>query len=311
MFKAAVVSWFKLFLTITLTIPLLVTDIPVAKADTEVGGPIISDTTWTAANSPYIVVESVEVWEGVTLTIEPGVTVKFYSEKKLQVNGGLIAQGTAGNLITFTSNQASPAPGDWGNIEFTSTAITTTMDAEGDYVSGSILQYCVVEYAGYGYGAYSAIDAHSLLIDHCTVRNNDGRGIYSVGTVSAPARVINNIVTNNTLIRSYSDANGGGIYAKDSTVSGNTVSGNSAIATGGGINYGRGGGIYAYNSTVSGNTVSGNSTAGNARGGGIYAAYNSTVTGKYRHWQLEWLWRRYQCLWHSEQQHRQRQLGQR
>ena len=51
-FKAPVVSWFKIFLTITLTIPLLVTDIPVAKADTDVGGPIISDTTWTAANSP-------------------------------------------------------------------------------------------------------------------------------------------------------------------------------------------------------------------------------------------------------------------
>lgn len=115
-FKAPVVSWFKIFLTITLTIPLLVTGIPVAKADTDVGGPIISDTTWTLTNSPYIVIANVEVWEGVTLTIEPGVTVKFDSEKKLQVNGELIAQGTAGNLITFTSNQASPAPDDWGNI---------------------------------------------------------------------------------------------------------------------------------------------------------------------------------------------------
>jgi len=66
------------------------------------------------------------------------VTVKFDSGKKLQVNGELIAQGTAGNLITFTSNQASPAPGDWGNIEFTGTAITTTMDAEGNYVSAAM-----------------------------------------------------------------------------------------------------------------------------------------------------------------------------
>ena len=153
------------------------------------------------------------------------------------------------------------------------------MDAGGNYVSGSILQYCVVEYAGYG--AYSTIDAHSLLIDHCTVRNNDGRGIYSVGTASAPARITNNIVTNNTVTIGFGEANGGGIYAKDSTVSGNTVSSNSAIATGGGVNRrGLGGGIYAYNSTVSGNTVSGNSTAASSNGsaGGIYAS-GSTVSG--------------------------------
>ena len=163
----------SLAVVLSMLVPMVLTNVPIVKADTNVGGPIISDTTWTLANSPYIAVASVEVWEGVTLTIEPGVTVKFDSGKKLQVNGELIAQGTAGNLITFTSNQADPVAGDWGNIEFTETAITTTMDAEGNYVNGSVLQYCVVEYAGYDvkyYPTNSAILAHSLLIDHCTVR---------------------------------------------------------------------------------------------------------------------------------------------
>lgn len=36
---------------------------------TDVGGPIISDTTWFLENSPYIVSASVEVWDGVTLTM--------------------------------------------------------------------------------------------------------------------------------------------------------------------------------------------------------------------------------------------------
>ena len=293
---------------------LFVISLTAVKADTQVGGPIISDTTWTFANSPYIVVESIDVWEGVTLTIEPGVTVKFDSEKKLQVNGELIAQGAAGSLITFTSNQIDPAPDDWGNIEFTSTAITTTMDAEGNYVSGSILQYCVVEYGGYEES--SAIVAHSHLIDHCTVRNNDSRGIHAPGTETAPSRITNNTVSNNDsyyivgggIYAQYctisgnsvsnnnnSGGSGSGIYAQYCTISGNSVSNNSG-GSGSGIyaesctisgnsvsgnsstsEYSGGGGIYAEDSTVSDNTVSGNSSTGFYGGGGIYAE-DSTVS---------------------------------
>ena len=249
----------RLALALGTLAPMLLTGVPTVQADTEVGGPIISDTTWTLANSPYIVVESIDVWEGVTLAIEPGVTVKFDSGKKLQVNGELIAQGTAGNLVTFTSNQPDPAPGDWGNIEFTSTAITTTMGTEGNYVSGSILQYCVVEYAGYG--ASSAIETHSLLIDHCTVRDNDARAIYATySTVSG-----NTVNGNQTGGGSYTGG-GGGIYATYTTVSGNTVSGNSA---------GGGGGIYATHSIVSGNTLSGNSASD---GGGISASSSTVIS---------------------------------
>src|SRR5437667_5408991 len=56
-----------------------------ALADTNVSGSITTNTTWTAANSPYIVngPSSVSVNSGVTLTIEPGVTVKFGSGYQL------------------------------------------------------------------------------------------------------------------------------------------------------------------------------------------------------------------------------------
>jgi len=250
---------------LTLLLPTLSADAQAAPTCTDVGGPIISDTTWTLVNSPYIVVENVEVWEGVTLTIEPGVTVKFNSGKKLQVNGELIVQGTTGNLITFTSNQATPAPGDWGNIEFGSTAITTTMDAEGNYISGGILQYCVVEYAGYS--SNGAIDAHSLLIDHCSVRNNGARGIYDRGTNTAPGRITNNSISTNS-----TSQDGGGIYAEYCIVSDNTIDGNSA-----GL---RGGGIYALYSTVTDNIVRNNSLKGgwDAYGGGIYAKSSSIIS---------------------------------
>ena len=65
----------------------------VSFADTYVSGAITEDTTWTLAGSPYIVTGNVLVMEGVTLTIEPGVVVKFNSGLALQVDGQLIARG--------------------------------------------------------------------------------------------------------------------------------------------------------------------------------------------------------------------------
>ena len=56
------------------------------------------------------------VASGMTLTIEPGVTVKFDSGKVLEVEGMLVARGTSSDKITFTSSAASPAAGDWGYI---------------------------------------------------------------------------------------------------------------------------------------------------------------------------------------------------
>ncbi|MBC8249801.1 MAG: hypothetical protein H8E90_09000, partial [Anaerolineales bacterium] len=72
---------------------MLVVNIPTARA-TDVCGPIFSDTIWTLTNSPYIITCNVLVEEGVTLTIEPDVEVRFNADTALQIDGELIAQGT-------------------------------------------------------------------------------------------------------------------------------------------------------------------------------------------------------------------------
>jgi hypothetical protein len=71
----------------------------------DVGGSIATDTTWTAANSPYIITETVTVDAGVTLTVEAGVTVMTSSDmgQYLDVKGHLEAVGTAVNPILFTA----------------------------------------------------------------------------------------------------------------------------------------------------------------------------------------------------------------
>jgi hypothetical protein len=86
-------------------------------AQTNVSGGIYSNTTWTLANSPYIVVDTVVVFPGVKLTIDPGVEVRFEANKQIEIRQStLVAAGTAADSITFTSNAASPGAGAYSGI---------------------------------------------------------------------------------------------------------------------------------------------------------------------------------------------------
>jgi hypothetical protein len=77
-----------------------------SEAATEVGGIISTDTTWTEENSPYKVTSRIQIPLGVTLTIEPGVTV---SSSEFLVNGTFSARGTEGKRIVFDGFEISTA----------------------------------------------------------------------------------------------------------------------------------------------------------------------------------------------------------
>ncbi|MCW4029034.1 MAG: hypothetical protein NWE92_05235 [Candidatus Bathyarchaeota archaeon] len=73
---------------------------------TTVGGTLASDATWTKAGSPYLLVSSLSVPQGVTLTIEAGVTVDIYYNN-LNVAGTLRAIGTKDEPVIFSSGASA------------------------------------------------------------------------------------------------------------------------------------------------------------------------------------------------------------
>ena len=103
------------------------------NADTDVNADITTDTTWTKANSPYVLKDFIFVREDATLTIEAGVTIYGEEGKEIQgqgvaptlivTNGSKInAVGTADEPIVFTSILAKTqtlsqnVKGKWGGL---------------------------------------------------------------------------------------------------------------------------------------------------------------------------------------------------
>lgn len=188
--------------------------VPVAWAETVVTS-LDGSATWNYSNQPYIVEGDLFVQSGETLTIEPGVEVRFNGPYMLTVYGRLLAEGeivnepdeeasiTDVNWILFTQHDTTGIADEdrWGGIRF-----------EGSE-SGSVLRYAIIEY-GFAGGVWPY---------------NNGGGLYIFG--SSPQ------VENSVIRHCRADKFGGGVYmwSSSSLFRNNLIAHNSAVEQGGGI----------------------------------------------------------------------------
>ncbi|MGO3183264.1 MAG: hypothetical protein ACTIJ9_10560 [Aequorivita sp.] len=107
------------------------------------------------------------------LTIEPGVTIAFEQGGGLEIKdygsrtGSLTAIGTDEMPVVFTGT--NQVPGAWKNIYMNS----------GDL--NNQLLHCIIEYAGSTDGSKAALTTSGgskVEIEHTTIRNNKGNGVY-------------------------------------------------------------------------------------------------------------------------------------
>lgn len=185
-----------------LGLALLLVPVGLASNGTHVSGTISASTTWTLAGSPYVVDGNVTVAAGVTLTIDPGVVVKFNGQfRQMVVNGTLKAVGTAAQPVVFTSIQDDSVGGDSnGDGAATSPAPGQWVDIGIRAGTASEFRHVVVRYGGYGsansgYGAISVSGVGtSVTVANATITNNQRSGIkiFEGGATVSASTISNN-----------------------------------------------------------------------------------------------------------------------
>ena len=266
----------------------------------QVCGEISADTVWTAATGVYTVTCDVHVSAGVTLTIEPGVTVQFeHTVDDLVVSGCCTPLALEAAPIIFQptmgAERLSTERGSWGRVAFLTG-------------SAGVLDHARLEYGGHEDGQlYLASEQVQVLNSVVQYSADTGiviqmvlpeagqispthrqSGLASLPNVSAViTRIFLPIVTadagsvvqpvgpviSNTQVLSNTGFYGGGLYndAGSPTIQGNTFAGNS-VSDPPWDHPGLGGGLYngSGNPIIQNNIFTRNSNGYVAHGGGLY-----------------------------------------
>jgi hypothetical protein len=161
-------------------------------ASTPVSGIITTNTVWTVVDSPIELTGNLCVYEGATLTIEPGATVNL-GTYYLQVNGTLKAQGTKDNKMTFTCNESANSGYGTKRIDFNPNSVDWNEKSQ----SGSIIEHATF----YSVGIF-VLDASPQICNN--IFPHSSSTAINIGSGSP-------YVCNNEIIGSYAGSTGNGM----------------------------------------------------------------------------------------------------
>ncbi|MCW2921583.1 MAG: repeat protein [Thermoleophilia bacterium] len=175
------------------------------KSDSTAGSSLVSqDTVWRAANSPYIIEDSITVGEDVddelrpaTLTIEPGVVVKFKSGASIRIASGsdIVTNGSRTSPVTFTSYHDDSVGGDTDLVEVDPTSAPWN-DFQIDEGAGGTLNGLVVKFAGtmnvygddvtwrnggFSEGVQTVVEGYRTRFENLLFADNSGPVFINVG----------------------------------------------------------------------------------------------------------------------------------
>ncbi|MCZ6701887.1 MAG: right-handed parallel beta-helix repeat-containing protein [Ignavibacteria bacterium] len=173
------------FLRAILFLTQLILVIASISAQTPVGGTISVNTTWDTTGTPYILTSDVTVALGVTLTIEPHVEVNFPYLRSLNVNGTLIADGTAQDSIRFYGSDPDPSL-HGGRILFNANS------------ENSLLDHVVIEKLGENINVLNhanvIILSSAVTVSNSRISDGERNGVRIDGNVSP--NITNNRIEN-------------------------------------------------------------------------------------------------------------------
>ena len=230
------------------------------------------NTTWSSG--VHWVKNSITVNGGVTLTINPGVIVKFAPSTRLLVNGAISANGQANNLIVFTSEKddsyggdsngdgtaSGPNPGDWDCVFLNSG-------------SPGSLSFCIFKFGGSGSeGNLYMQNGTPTLLNYIYSTNASNYGIYlynsnpSISNSTFGGNGSHGLLAQNAsrfqMHKATVTGNGGWGIVSD----GGTSNASLLILDSSNVSRNSGGGVYSWDATgvqsFSYNRVDSNATSG-------------------------------------------------
>jgi len=170
--------WLLLVVVLRSGLALGVLFTPGAFAQTFVSGAITSNTTWRAADGPFVVSANLAIQNNAVLTVEAGTQIYMAAGTSVTVDAGAVrASGTASAPIRVQSDKVRTAqlsaPGDWNQWVFNAGS------------SPTVLEYVILQH-----GKGLSVAASAPTFNYLTINDHQGAAI-TIDLAASPAGVGN------------------------------------------------------------------------------------------------------------------------